>query len=135
MTDHDVAFIEAARAALEERQQAIVQRNREKIVELVDEIAIRKGDSIDITTAEQTDSTDLKLQDRLKDMLREIDHALNKIEAGEYGDCEGCGDEITRPRLRAQPTARLCVECQEEMEEDKRRRYKRPGLMDEFQPD
>lgn len=44
-------------------------------------------------------------------MLSEIDEALNRIEAGTYGTCEGNGEPIPRARLNAIPWARYCVAC------------------------
>ena len=32
---------------------------------------------------------------------------------GTYGECEGCGEEISAARLKALPWARYCVTCQE----------------------
>jgi RNA polymerase-binding transcription factor DksA len=47
----------------------------------------------------------------LRETLLDIDAALNKLEAGVYGQCESCGDEITPARLEAMPAARLCITC------------------------
>lgn len=44
--------------------------------------------------------------------LEEIDAARARLAAGAFGTCEGCGGAIPLPRLRAVPTARLCVDCQ-----------------------
>ncbi|MHC4542086.1 MAG: TraR/DksA family transcriptional regulator [Planctomycetota bacterium] len=44
-------------------------------------------------------------------MLSEIDEALNRIEAGTYGICEGNGEPIPKARLNAIPWARYCVAC------------------------
>jgi DnaK suppressor protein len=132
---YDNAFLSRMRSVLEERQAAIVQQNREKLGVLVRDYAERQGDSIDITTAEQTDATDLLFQDRLKAMLQEIEGALRKLDDGTYGECEECGDPIVAKRLEIQPTARYCVECKEEIEQEAKRRYKRPGLLDEFIPE
>jgi len=38
--------------------------------------------------------------------------ALARIEAGEYGECASCGEEIPAARLEVSPEAALCVECQ-----------------------
>jgi DnaK suppressor protein len=46
-------------------------------------------------------------------LLRKIDHALERLDAGTYRVCEGCGEEIPMERLRAKPSASLCVTCQE----------------------
>lgn len=41
----------------------------------------------------------------------EISAALDRIEKGAFGRCEGCGRAITRERLEALPYARYCVAC------------------------
>ena len=48
--------------------------------------------------------------------IREIDAALSRIEAGEYGDCLECGEAINPGRLEATPRAILCIDCAEAME-------------------
>ena len=45
--------------------------------------------------------------------LREIDGALNRLDDGDYGTCESCGESIASNRLKALPWARFCVACQE----------------------
>ena len=46
-------------------------------------------------------------------MLREVESALKRVAGGTYGDCEGCGEEISPNRLKAIPWARYCLTCQE----------------------
>jgi RNA polymerase-binding transcription factor DksA len=41
----------------------------------------------------------------------EVDAALGKLEAGTYGHCETCGDDIADARLEAMPAARSCMAC------------------------
>ena len=48
--------------------------------------------------------------------LHEIEEALRKMSDGEYGTCEDCGGQIPAARLRAIPSASVCVECQEKRE-------------------
>ena len=45
------------------------------------------------------------------DELDELLHALERIEAGTWGDCEKCGKAIGRDRLRALPETRWCLHC------------------------
>jgi RNA polymerase-binding transcription factor DksA len=47
----------------------------------------------------------------LQDSLAEVDDALGKLDAGTFGQCERCGQEIAPARLEAKPAARLCIEC------------------------
>ena len=42
--------------------------------------------------------------------------ALRKIDEGTYGICEECEEEISSGRLNAIPHARLCINCQMELE-------------------
>jgi DnaK suppressor protein len=43
--------------------------------------------------------------------LEEIDAALARVAAGDYGICERCGEPIPAGRLEARPVARTCVPC------------------------
>ena len=43
--------------------------------------------------------------------LREVDDALAKFDAGTYGKCETCGEQIAETRLEAIPSARYCMTC------------------------
>jgi RNA polymerase-binding transcription factor len=40
-----------------------------------------------------------------------LNTALQRIEAGDYGWCEECGDDIAPGRLELDPAARLCISC------------------------
>lgn len=51
--------------------------------------------------------------ERERRTLREIDAALARLQAGEYGVCGSCGTSIPKIRLEALPWARLCVNCAE----------------------
>jgi len=42
-----------------------------------------------------------------------VEEALNRIDRGEYGYCQQCGEDINVKRLEVQPWARHCVRCQE----------------------
>lgn len=43
--------------------------------------------------------------------LRRIEEALKRLDEGEYGYCEGCGEEIPAKRLEIDPAAAVCVRC------------------------
>ncbi len=44
-------------------------------------------------------------------MQKQVRKALGKIEKGEYGLCEVCGQEIDKARLGAYPEATKCLKC------------------------
>jgi DnaK suppressor protein len=54
---------------------------------------------------------DLVLSAQARSAITEIDRAMIKIEAGNYGKCEQCGRQIPQARLKALPYAALCVAC------------------------
>lgn len=60
------------------------------------------------------DMLDRELDDTIGEnaehVLREIDEALERIEAGTYGLCSACGKAIPEERLDAVPYATLCIE-------------------------
>ena len=64
----------------------------------------------DIGTDNYEQEFTLGLLDSERKMLREVDHALEKISDGSYGICEGTGKQIGRARLNAKPYARYSVE-------------------------
>jgi DnaK suppressor protein len=53
----------------------------------------------------------LVLVQRLEESLNEVEHALQKYEAGTYGLCDSCGQPIEQGRLEAIPQASLCLNC------------------------
>jgi DnaK suppressor protein len=46
----------------------------------------------------------------LGDQLAEIEHALEKMDAGTYGRCEADGEPIPEGRLEAMPATRFCID-------------------------
>jgi DnaK suppressor protein len=47
------------------------------------------------------------------DKLRQLNAALQRMEDGDYGVCQECGEEIAPKRLKAIPWAKFCVTCQD----------------------
>ena len=73
-------------------------------------------DEIDLAASEADQSMNLRLRDRELVLLRKIERTIQKIEDGEFGVCEKCGDEISVKRLEARPVTDLCIRCKEEQE-------------------
>ena len=44
--------------------------------------------------------------------LGDIEAALERLDAGTYGQCSECGVTIPPVRLNAYPTAKRCIDCQ-----------------------
>ena len=57
---------------------------------------------------------DMVLQGLLEDArsgIKEVKLALERLEAGTYGECFKCGEDIHSARLEALPAATLCINC------------------------
>jgi RNA polymerase-binding protein DksA len=119
-------------AEIERFEQMLLEKRREivgDVNEMQDE-ALRKsrldasGDlssmpihMADIGTDNYEQEFALELMDSERKLLREIDDALERIQQGTYGICEGTGKPIPKARLRAQPWARYRVEYARMLEE------------------
>src|SRR5256885_6327698 len=58
----------------------------------------------------------LGLVEKDRQLLREINRALAKIQDGSYGICEGTGKPIGKPRLEFQPWAKYSIEYARQLE-------------------
>ncbi|MBE0476529.1 MAG: TraR/DksA C4-type zinc finger protein [Coriobacteriia bacterium] len=62
-------------------------------------------------TATFSRELDLTLEDNARKMLAEVEQALERLANGDYGLCRRCGEAIALERLKAMPSAELCVPC------------------------
>lgn len=70
------------------------------------------GDKSDENVQEIDDyTTNLATEKVLESTLRDIDHALKRIEQGTYGICKYCKKDIGEKRLLARPVANTCIAC------------------------
>jgi DnaK suppressor protein len=93
------------------------------------------GDSVDLAAVEITQASIQKLGNREKKLLNKISYSLEKIENGEYGICELCGEKISPARLEARPVAQYCIDCKTELESNERRYSDKDGDEDEYGAD
>jgi len=83
----------------------------ERTVHTMQEEATVFADPNDRASQESDIALELRNRDRERKLIKKIDEALERIENGEYGYCDGCGVEIGVKRLEARPTATLCIDC------------------------
>jgi RNA polymerase-binding transcription factor DksA len=62
----------------------------------------------------------LSLVSNEQEALYEIEEALKRLEHNTYGICGMCERPILKARLEAVPFARLCVNCQSNIEKNDR---------------
>ncbi len=73
-------------------------------------------DPADRATIEEEHALELRTRDRERKLLKKIDQAINRIDAGDYGYCDETGEPIGVGRLLARPTATLSLEAQQRRE-------------------
>lgn len=105
------------RQALTERKKQLAREIEEGAQLRLEEdrfanIAGEVADAGDASTA--TEQADLRNAQIERDVLemRNIEAALERMESGSYGICTRCGGDIAIARLRANPAAERCIECQ-----------------------
>jgi DnaK suppressor protein len=72
--------------------------------------------SADIASETVSRETEGAVRTSLRNRAKEVEAALERLDAGTYGKCEECGQPIGDERLEASPTARFCIEHQQEKE-------------------
>ncbi len=74
------------------------------------------ADPADRATAESDINFTLSILERERKLVVKIHQTLQKIEEGNFGECERCGDDIGLERLKARPVTTLCIECKRRQE-------------------
>lgn len=52
----------------------------------------------------------------LQARLNKVDHALDRVMSGVYGNCSHCGKWIEDPKLEFDPAIAFCVDCWQRMQ-------------------
>jgi DnaK suppressor protein len=74
------------------------------------------GDVVDAALDSVQDEISSQLAEVESRELSRIEYALDRMRAGQYGICEGCGCNIPMARINALPYATYCIKCQREAE-------------------
>lgn len=83
-----------------------------------DDIVIEPlADALDNTQQKSAQDLAILNKNRQTDEMKQITSALDRIEEGTFGTCENCEDDIHPKRLQALPHARLCLACQNELDQ------------------
>lgn len=59
---------------------------------------------------------EMTLARNARENLQLVQEAIARIDSGNYGVCESCGEAIGKARLQAFPRATLCMECKQRQE-------------------
>lgn len=56
------------------------------------------------------------LSETHRQKIRDIEAALDRLDAGEYGICMECGEKISPRRMEVRPFSRYCIDCKTDIE-------------------
>lgn len=79
-------------------------------------------DPTDQASMETDRNFELRIKDRERKLIKKINQAIERLENGEFGECESCGGDISIKRLQARPVTTLCIECKTAQELEERTR-------------
>lgn len=109
------------RSILKERANTLLSNSQTTVSALTDDDRGMAPDALDLAASESSRDFSLRLAGRERQMLKKIRYALERMEEGEFGMCEACGEPITYRRLLVRPVATLCIDCKTQAEQLERR--------------
>ncbi|GAB6036304.1 RNA polymerase-binding protein DksA [Fundidesulfovibrio butyratiphilus] len=118
MENPELARLAESLHALQEQALAKLMSQSEHM----DEESISAPDLTDRAAQEAERNFTLIMRERDLQAYRDVQSAISRLHAGEYGICEECGEDISMARLKAYPMATLCVHCKSRREDEERAR-------------
>jgi RNA polymerase-binding protein DksA len=103
--------LRGARQWLLARSAQLRERARRVQDDLGRETTPLPRDASDAAIVIENDEILLAIEEASLSELKQIGRALERLDAGTYGVCEGCGGMIGAERLRVVPYATLCRDC------------------------
>jgi DnaK suppressor protein len=91
-----------------EIRERLIESGDDQTVSLIDQRGVRDDDAI----ADLFADLDVAMLSRDADEVRDIEFAHQRLAEGSIDTCVECGRAISFERLRANPAARRCIECQ-----------------------
>mgnify|MGYP003480763485 CR=1 FL=1 len=95
----------------EQRNELLQKLKRDKNLDEVD----HHGDEVDEIQGKQLADVEKHLHQQCQLKLDKVLSALARIETEQdkFGECEGCGEDISEKRLMFNPSFVLCISCAE----------------------
>jgi DnaK suppressor protein len=106
------------RQILETRRNEVIGNAQKTLGEGIQLDAAELPDDMDLASSEYLQYFNLRLRGREKTYLEKIERALSRIDDGNFGQCDECGEPIGIERLRVRPEATLCIRCKEAQERE-----------------
>jgi DnaK suppressor protein len=100
------------RAALRQHLEELTAEYAEAVADMTLAGLADAGDDVaDLGTKAFSREQEFVLAVTMRGRMDQVERALERLDKGRYGWCEGCADEIPVARLTAFPMATLCVKC------------------------
>ncbi|MDY0270612.1 RNA polymerase-binding protein DksA [Trichloromonas sp.] len=115
----DKEKLEEFRLLLQSQIDGLLREADKTVSEMTDE-KTNFPDPTDRASLESDRNFELRIRDRERKLIMKIQEAIERIDSGEFGICESCGEEIGEARLRARPVTTLCIDCKTEQERQER---------------
>jgi DnaK suppressor protein len=112
---------QSLKKSLTAKREALAADLRQATVDLVNDEPYFT-DAVDQAAAETDKNLNLQMKNRDRNILWQIDEALRRIETGNFGECQQCGESIAEARIRAFPFTTLCIDCKAELESEQNHR-------------
>ena len=117
-TARSAAETEKIRAALAARRDELRGEYDSTISEINELQRDRLTDSAGDDQADTGTKTfereqEISLANNVRERVAQVERALDRLDDGQYGWCERCGNAIPVERLAAFPSATLCVSCKQ----------------------
>ena len=126
---YDREMLEPLRLRLLERRHALVRSTQRGAREIE---ALKSAERLpELEEGAQTASAEYvltQLNDGQRREVAQIDAALSRIDAGTYGECIDCGDDIPIERLKAVPFALRDADCESRREAEELGARELPSL-------
>ena len=71
---------------------------------------------------------EIRMRERERKLIVKMRETIERIDAGEYGICEECGEPIGVKRLMARPVTTFCIECKTREEKLQKLQGRTPEL-------
>lgn len=112
MTDRmDIDVTQIRSQLLERREELLERESATKDARDPVELYQTRVGRLSRNDALQTQAIAQDGERRRKIELQKIDASLERIEAGDYGYCITCGEEIPKARIGFDPAVASCVNC------------------------
>jgi DnaK suppressor protein len=114
-SEAETAEIRQALVARLDELQSEYDQSLSELSELQRErFADSAGDDLVDTGAKTLErEQEITLANNLLERITQVERAIERLGAGNYGWCERCGNQIPVERLAAFPSATLCVSCKQ----------------------